>query len=68
MDAKRDHERDDVVLVLVVPTCPSPPTRPKPNQTNRWDDLEDDPALQLYTNYGIGAAYAVVCLVALVRG
>lgn len=33
----------------------------------RWTDLENNPALQQYANYGLGAAYGLIALVALVR-
>jgi hypothetical protein len=33
----------------------------------RWDDLENNPALQAYTNYALGFAYGSIALVALVR-
>lgn len=32
----------------------------------RWTDLENNPALQEYANYGLGAAYGLIALVALV--
>jgi hypothetical protein len=32
----------------------------------RWTDLETNPALQEYANYGLGAAYGLIALVALV--
>ncbi|KAF8069406.1 TOM1 [Scenedesmus sp. PABB004] len=32
-----------------------------------WNDLENNPALQLYANYGLAAAYGLIALVALVQ-
>lgn len=32
-----------------------------------WDSLENNPALQLYTNYAIGLAYGAIALIALIQ-
>jgi hypothetical protein len=46
---------------------PKPP-HPKPTlPKKRWTRLEADPRLQLYTNYGLGAAYAAIAIVALAQ-
>jgi hypothetical protein len=48
------------------PTASRPP--PPRARASRWDNLENNPALQAYTNYALGFAYGAVALVALVRG
>ncbi len=34
--------------------------------SSRWDDLENNPELQEWANYGLGAAYGLIAAVALV--
>lgn len=45
--------------------CPQP-TSLRCCMCCRWTDLENNPALQEYANYGLGAAYGLIALVALV--